>query len=120
MREFPEAHKPVGPEALSADPPPGADRSEWLDFRKQVSELALVLEKMRLAEYLAYLNNPRRLLLINFSVSLARGLGAALGASILAGIALLLLKRLVVLNLPVIGGIIAELVRVVNSHAATP
>lgn len=71
---------------------------------------------MNLSEYISYLNNPRRMLLINFASGLVRGLGIAIGASILAGIALIVLRRLVFLNLPVIGGFIAELVKVVNAH----
>jgi hypothetical protein len=56
------------------------------------------------------------MLLINFANGLVRGLGIAIGASILAGIFLIVLRRLVFLNLPVIGGFIAELVKIVNAH----
>lgn len=87
---------------------------EWADLRYQVTSLAETLEKMRLAEYIAYLNRPGRLLWINFVVGLLRGLGTALGAGLLAGVAFVLLKRLVVLNLPVIGGLIAELARYIH------
>ncbi|WP_425807108.1 DUF5665 domain-containing protein [Desulfitobacterium sp. Sab5] len=90
--------------------------ADWLNFKDQVSKLAQVLEKMNLAEYISYLNSPRRMLLINFASGLIRGLGIALGATILAGIALIILRHLVFLNLPVIGGIIAELVKIVNAH----
>ncbi|HVJ50289.1 DUF5665 domain-containing protein [Desulfitobacterium sp.] len=89
---------------------------DWPNFKNQVADLAQVLEKMNLSEYISYLNSPRRMLLINFASGLVRGLGVALGASILAGIALVLLRRLVFLNLPVIGGVIAELVKIVNAH----
>lgn len=88
----------------------------WAEFRNQVTVLADLLEKMRLAEYIAYLNRPVRLLLINFAVGLLRGLGAAVGASLLFGLVIIWLKDLGMLNLPVIGGIIAELVKIVNSH----
>lgn len=87
---------------------------ELLGLRHQVALLAETLEKMRLAEYIAYLNRPGRLLWFNFAVGLLRGLGTALGAGILAGFAYFLLKRIVVLNLPVIGGFIAELSKYVN------
>ena len=87
---------------------------EWTDLRYQVTLLAETLEKMRLAEYIAYLNRPRRLLWFNFMVGLVRGLGTALGAGLLAGVAYFLLKRIVVLNLPVIGGFIAELSKYTN------
>jgi len=83
-------------------------------LRHQVALLAETLEKMRLAEYIAYLNRPGRLLWFNFLVGLLRGLGTALGAGLLAGFAYFLLKRIVVLNLPVIGGFIAELSKYVN------
>jgi Domain of unknown function (DUF5665) len=87
---------------------------ELTDLRHQLTLLAETLEKMRLAEYIAYLNRPGRLLWFNFLVGVLRGLGTALGAGLLAGIAYFLLKRIVVLNLPVIGGFIAELSKYVN------
>lgn len=87
---------------------------EWTDLRHQVTLLAETLEKMRLAEYIAYLNRPGRLLWFNFLVGLLRGLGTALGAGLLAGVAYFMLKRIVVLNLPVIGGFIAELSKYVQ------
>lgn len=89
---------------------------DWPLFRNQVAQLAQVLEKMNLSEYISYLNNPRRMLFINFVTGLVRGLGIAIGASILAGIFLYLLRKLVFLNLPVIGGFVAELVKIVNAH----
>jgi hypothetical protein len=89
---------------------------DWIDFRNQVLALSQVLEKMNLTEYITYLNNPGKLLLVNFGVGLLRGLGAALGATLLAGILVMLLKRLVLLNLPVIGGVIGEIVKMVNAH----
>lgn len=89
---------------------------DWLNFKKQIKALAEVLERINLSEYIAYLNNPRRMLLLNFVNGLVRGLGIALGATILAGIVLIFLRRLVFLNLPVIGGFIAELVKIVNAH----
>lgn len=87
---------------------------ELSNVRHQIRLLAATLEKMRLAEYIAYLNHPGRLLWYNFLVGLVRGLGTALGAGFLAGIAYFLLKRIVILNLPVIGGLIAELSKYVH------
>jgi len=87
---------------------------ELTGLRRQVALLAETLEKMRLAEYIAYLNRPGRMLWYNFLVGLVRGLGTALGAGLLAGVAYFVLKRIVVLNLPVIGGLISELSKYVN------
>ncbi|SHH63276.1 DUF5665 domain-containing protein [Desulfosporosinus lacus] len=90
------------------------NEQELAGLRHQVVLLAETLEKMRLAEYIGYLNRPGRMLWFNFLVGLIRGLGTALGAGLLAGFAYFLLKRIVVLNLPVIGGFIAELSKYVN------
>lgn len=92
----------------------GVSVQELARLNHQVTLLAETLEKMRLAEYIAYLNRPARMLWFNFLVGLLRGLGTALGAGILAGFAYILLKRIVVLNLPVIGGFIAELSKYVQ------
>ena len=85
-------------------------------LRHQVTLLAETLEKMRLAEYIAYLNHPRRLLWFNFLIGLVRGLGTAVGAGLLAGVAYFLLKRIVILNLPVIGGFISELSKYIHQN----
>lgn len=98
-------------ELLESSRPP-----DWTEFRNQVLALSQVLEKMNLAEYISYLSNPRRMLLVNFGVGLVRGLGGVIGATILVGILVMLLKNLVLLNLPVIGGVIGELVKMVNAH----
>ena len=90
---------------------------DLIDVRKQVDDLAKTLEKINLTEYITYLNNPRKVLLNNFGVGIMRGLGATVGATVVAGLLILFLKRLVVLNLPVIGGIIAELVKMVNANS---
>ncbi|SPF32135.1 conserved hypothetical protein [Candidatus Desulfosporosinus infrequens] len=89
---------------------------EWTSLKYQLTLLAETLETMRLADYIAFLSRPGRLLWLNFLVGLVRGLGTALGAGLLAGVAYFLLKRIVVLNLPVIGGFVAELSKYVISH----
>ena len=85
---------------------------------RQEERLANTLEKIRLGEYISYLNHPRRMLWNNFAVGILRGLGGTLGATLVAGLFILLLKRLVVLNLPVIGGLIAEIIKWVNINGA--
>ena len=82
----------------------------------RMAELAQQLEKFNLAEYMNLLNNPRRYLMINFLGGLSRGLGMALGLTIFGAFILYVLQRLVVLNLPVIGDFLAELVRIVLTY----
>ncbi len=82
----------------------------------KLGRLSRELEKFNIAEYIGALNNPRRYLMINFAGGIARGLGFAVGAGLLAGLAVYLLRQVVMLNLPVIGNFIAELVKIVNQQ----
>lgn len=109
-----EKDKPIMKLSASREGSDFINDQELAGLRHQVVLLSETLEKMRLADYIAYLNRPGRMLWFNFVVGLLRGLGTALGAGLLAGFAYFLLKRIVVLNLPVIGGLIAELSRYVN------
>ena len=72
------------------------------------------MEKLGLGEYMAYVKNRKQLLWTNFVAGLARGLGMAIGFSVLGAIVVLLLQRLAILNLPVIGEFLAEIVRMVQ------
>jgi len=85
-------------------------------LEERVRELAINMEKMKLAEYVDLLENPYRLLYVNFISGIARGLGIAIGFAILGAILVLILQRLAVLNLPLIGDFIADLVKIVQAQ----
>lgn len=85
-------------------------------LRDKVSELAINMEKMKLAEYVDLLHSPWRLLWVNFTSGIARGLGIAVGFAIMGAVLVMVLRKLVELNLPVIGGFIAEIVDIVQSQ----
>lgn len=78
---------------------------------ERIEDMARNMERLRLAEYIEMLENPGRLLYMNFLMGLARGFGMAIGFTILAALVLWLLQRLVVLNLPLIGNFIADVVK---------
>ncbi|SHG49535.1 hypothetical protein SAMN02745221_00342 [Thermosyntropha lipolytica DSM 11003] len=82
----------------------------------KVDELAVNMEKMRLAEYMELLENPRRLLWLNFLIGLARGFGTAIGFTMLAALVLYFLQQMIVLNIPVIGSFIADIVAIVQAQ----
>jgi len=80
----------------------------------RLNSLAVNMEKMKLAEYVQLLEHPWRLMYINFIAGLARGVGIAIGFTILGAVVLYFLRILVMLNLPLIGSFIAEIVRMVQ------
>ncbi|MFW5787066.1 MAG: DUF5665 domain-containing protein [Bacillota bacterium] len=82
----------------------------------KLDELNKRMQKYSLAEYQEMFDNPWKMILTNFVAGLARGLGIAIGATILGAIFLLLLFRLGSLNLPVIGKFIARLIKIVEMY----
>jgi len=80
----------------------------------KIGTLATFMERMKLAEYIELLNNPWRLFWVNFLSGLARGVGIAIGGSLLVAILLYLMSQIAVLNLPLISDFIAEIVRLVQ------
>ncbi|MBT9176048.1 MAG: hypothetical protein DDT20_00350 [Firmicutes bacterium] len=75
---------------------------------------AMSLERAKLADYVELMNNPWRLIWLNFLAGLARGVGIAIGGSLLVGLLLYLLSQIAILNLPLISDVIAEIVRLVQ------
>ncbi|EAX47068.1 conserved hypothetical protein [Thermosinus carboxydivorans Nor1] len=80
----------------------------------QLEKLVRHLEALRIADYIELLQKPARLIFLNFVAGIARGLGIAIGATIIFAMMLELLRRLILLNIPGIGNFVAEVVRIVE------
>jgi hypothetical protein len=83
-------------------------------LNKKLNELSLMLEKLNLADYLMHLNNPKRVLWINFLGGLARGFGVAVGFVLLGAIVIYILQQSFFNNIPLIGSIVADIVKIAN------
>ncbi|MEG6617094.1 DUF5665 domain-containing protein [Peptococcaceae bacterium 1198_IL3148] len=86
-------------------------------LEKRVGELATNIEKMKLAEYVHLLESPWKLLWVNFTSGVSRGLGIGVGFAVLGALVIYILKSLV--TLPVIGNFIAQLVEIVQIRLGT-
>lgn len=80
----------------------------------QMEKLVRHFEALRIADYMELLERPFRLIAINFVAGLSRGFGIAIGATLIFALMLEFLRRLIMLNIPGIGGFIAELIRIVE------
>lgn len=88
---------------------------EWRDdLAKRMEEHLQRLESLRLAEYIAYVNDHRRLIRSHFLGGVARGVGMAIGFTVLGAVLVLLLRHLAEQNLPLIGDFLAQIVTVVQ------
>lgn len=93
------------------------DQPEFM--AKQLERLVIRLEAMRIADYMEMLERPARLIFTNFAAGIARGLGIAIGASLVFALLLSFLKQLILLNIPGIGGFIADILRFVEAKNGT-
>jgi len=82
----------------------------------KVDKISVQLENAKLADYFELMRNKKNLIWSNFIVGVVRGFGMAVGFTILGGIIIYFLRYLVLLNLPIIGNFISELVRIVQNN----
>ena len=85
-------------------------------LNNKIDQLIISMEKMQIAEYVQYLKNIKKMLLINFFAGLARGFGMAIGFTLLGAIALYILQKVAYENLPIIGDFIAQIIKIVQQH----
>lgn len=83
-----------------------------------LDQIAARLEEANLGAYVDLYRRPWRMLLLNFAAGTARGLGMAVGFTVLGAVVILLLRDTFVNNLPWIGHFVAEVVRIVQRETA--
>ena len=71
-------------------------------------------ERMRLGDYLEAIQKPKRMLFLNFLFGVARGIGLAIGFTILGALIFYILNQLEILNLPLIGDFITQLMKYID------
>lgn len=92
-------------------------KTSELLLQNKTEELVARMERLNLAEYVEMLRDPKRLFWINFLAGAARGLGMAIGFTLLGALIIYFLQRLVLLNLPVISDFIADIIRMVREQS---
>lgn len=95
----------------------GQDTKSAEFLNAQLDKLVRHLESLRIADYMELLQRPGRLLFVNFVAGVARGLGIAVGATLIFAIMLELLRRVILLHIPGIGEFIADIVRIVEMRS---
>ena len=79
-----------------------------------VNKLNKTLEKSNLLELTYILGNKKEILKRNLIAGISRGVGIGIGITIITSIIVILLRRLIMLNIPVIGDYIADIVEIVE------
>lgn len=83
---------------------------------RQIDRWIASMERLRLADYVRYVDDRKRLFWTSFWGGVARGVGMAVGFTILGAVLVLFLQNLAKHNLPVIGDMLAQIVSVVQKQ----
>ena len=86
-------------------------------LRNQVEELNKKIEDAKVKEYVELMGNTKKLLWKNFISGIAKGVGTAIGFTILGAIVLIILRKIVLLNIPVIGKYLKDILDIVETSA---
>ena len=81
---------------------------------RQIDRWIAAMERLRLSDYVRYVDDRKRMFWTNFWGGVARGVGMAVGFTILGALLILILQDLARRNLPLIGDALAQIVRVVQ------
>ena len=76
----------------------------------KIERLSTTLERMQLDEYLRFVNNKKRMLLMAFLGGMARGVGFMFGFSTVGAVAVHILVQVVLKNIPGIGEFLSEVI----------
>ena len=88
------------------------DLFERLEF--SMRKLSRNMEKSRVDEYVGLVKRPWKILGFNFAIGVVRGFGIAVGMTIVVALVMYMVSKMV--NLPIIGKFIAQIVDIVNSY----
>ncbi|MDY2657288.1 MAG: DUF5665 domain-containing protein [Candidatus Limiplasma sp.] len=83
---------------------------------KQIDRWIASMERLRLADYVRYVDDRKRLFWTSFFSGVARGVGMAVGFTILGAILVIILQDLARRNLPLIGDMLAQIVSIVQNR----
>ena len=84
-------------------------------IEKKIDKLNKALEQSNIIEISYILGNKKEILKRNLIAGISRGIGIGIGITLISAIIVYLLRKLIMLNIPVIGEYIADIVEIVEN-----
>lgn len=81
---------------------------------EQLERLTRHLEALRIADYIELLEKPWKLITTNFIAGVARGLGFAVGTTIVFALVVEGLRRIILINIPLINDYLVEIFKLIE------
>lgn len=83
-------------------------------IEKQLNHLAENLDKSGFFEYMLYVRDRSKLLTRNFLSGLMRGLGMAIGFTLLGALIIIFLQKLASSSIPYLADVISQIIDIIN------
>lgn len=88
----------------------------WRKLNRNVDKLNRKLEEKNIEEIVYLLGDRKEIFRRNFWAGVSRGVGIGIGVTIITAILIISLKKIVALNIPIIGRYIADIVDIVENN----
>lgn len=85
-------------------------------IEKKIDKINRILVKSNIIEISYLLGNKKEILKRNLIAGISRGVGIGIGISLITALIVFLLRRLIMLNIPIIGEYIADIVSIVENR----
>ena len=83
-------------------------------INKKIDKINNILERSNIIELSFAVGSKKEILKRNLIAGIARGVGIGIGVTIVTAIIIYILRRLITLNIPIIGDYIADIVEIVE------
>lgn len=85
-------------------------------LNKKLDDISNILEKSNLMEITYLLGNKKQIFMRNFIAGISRGVGIGIGVTVITALLVMILRRIVMLNIPVIGEFVSDIVDIVEKR----
>ena len=83
-------------------------------INKKIDKINNTLEKSNLMEMSYVLGNKKEILKRNLIAGISRGIGIGIGVTLITAILIYILRKIIMLNIPIIGDYVTDIVEIVE------
>ncbi len=83
-------------------------------INKKIDKINNTLEKSKIIEMSYIIGNKKEILKRNFMAGIAKGIGIGIGVSLITTLIVYILRKIIMLNIPIIGDYIADVIDIVE------
>lgn len=85
-------------------------------IEKKIDKINKILEKSNILESSYILGSKKEILIKNLAAGVSRGVGIGIGITIITAIIVYILRKLIMLNIPIIGEYISDIIEIVEKR----